>query len=66
MEIIIPAIPRAPIPEVFFSLLSSLAGVLLIPLDLWPGLVFWFDGGAPGGGGAAGPDLHELPSVLYL
>lgn len=59
MDITIPATPPPPIPD--FLLLPS--DGLLLPL----GFLFWLPllaGGVPGGGGGAGPELHELPSLL--
>lgn len=59
--IIIPAIPPPPIPD-FFPLL--LLDELVLPSDLCPGLVRLLGGGEYGGGGGAGPEDHELPSIL--
>lgn len=60
MEINIPAIPPPPIPDL---LLPPLFDELLLPLSLCFGL-FLLAGGVPGGGGGAGPELNELPSLL--
>lgn len=60
MDITIPATPPPPIPDLPPPPLSP-ALDLLLPPDLWlPPLT----GGVPGGGGGAGPELHELPPVL--
>lgn len=64
-EMIIPAIPPAPIPDFLESLL-----LLESPLDRGPplpdlGVGDLRIGGVPGGGGGAGPELNELPSFLF-
>lgn len=61
MDITIPATPPPPMPD--FLLLLFPFDWLLLPL----GFLFWLPllvGGVPGGGGGAGPEFHELPSLL--
>lgn len=57
IDITIPATPPPPIPDFL------LPGLLLFSLDLWS-LLGLFAGGVPGGGGGAGPEIHELPFDL--
>jgi len=66
MDITIPATPPAPIPDFLLPPpLSPLSDWLPLPPDLWFRLAL-LDGGVPGGGGGAGPELNELPSFLSL
>lgn len=59
MDMTIPATPPPPIPEFLLppsdEFLLSLGFLLRLPL---------LAGGVPGGGGGAGPELQELPSLL--
>lgn len=56
----IPAIPPPPIPE----LLPPPIDWLLLPPDPCAGFEGNPGGEVYGGGGGAGPEFHELPSVL--
>lgn len=63
IDITIPAMPPPPIPDLP-PLSPPLDGESFLS-DLWFRL-FLLAGGVPGGGGGAGPELHELPSFLQL
>lgn len=65
MEITIPAMPPPPIPDLLLPPPEPepLSDGELLPPDL-RFLLFLVTGGVPGGGGGAGPELHELPSIL--
>ena len=60
MDITIPATPPPPIPD--FLLPPPSDEFLLSFCFLFRLLLL--DGGVPGRGGGAGPELHELPSLL--
>lgn len=61
--ITIPAMPPPPIPDLPPSP-PPFDGESFLS-DLWF-LLFLLAGGVPGGGGGAGPELHEFPSFLSL
>lgn len=62
IDITIPAIPPAPIPDFLPpSLAPFFDGVPLLPGVRFP---LFLAGGVPGGGGGAGPEFHVFPSFL--
>lgn len=60
-DIMIPATPPPPIPELFPPPLPPEPP---LSFGLFPGLTRRPGGGVNGGGGGAGPEFHELPPVL--
>ena len=63
MDITIPAIPPPPIPDLLPPPPPPADGLSLPPDLCFAGVLL--TGGVPGGGGGAGPELHELPSFLH-
>jgi len=61
MDMIIPAMPPAPIPDFLLPPPAPLPDGLSLPPDFWRPL---WAGGVPGGGGGAGPEFQLLPSFL--